>query len=60
MRAVTGSLVVFTALNELISPLPVAAMPMEGVLFVQLYTIVPSVVGLLKLISVVGAPLHTV
>ena len=36
MVAVTGALVVLTALKEGMLPTPLAARPMEGVLFVQL------------------------
>lgn len=45
-------------MNDAISPLPLAARPMDGVLFVQLNT-VPGTVPV-KLIAVVAAPLHTV
>ena len=58
MVAVTGALPAFVAVNELISPAPLAASPIEGVLFVQLYTIVPPVVGLPNDTAVVAAPLH--
>ena len=57
--AVTGAVPLFVALNDAILPLPLAARPMEGVLFVQLYTIVPPVVGLLNVTAVVGELLHT-
>ena len=57
--AVTGALVAFVAVKLAILPVPLAANPMLVVLFVQLYTIVPPVVGLLKVTAVVDAPLHT-
>ena len=34
--AVTGALVAFVAVNDAISPVPFAANPIDGVLFVQL------------------------
>jgi len=57
--AVTGAVVAFVPLNEAILPVPLAARPIDVVLFVQLYTIVPPVVGLVKFTAVVGALLHT-
>ena len=57
--ATTGALLRFTAVKLGIVPVPLAARPMEGKLLVQLYTIVPPVVGLLKLIGVDTAPLHS-
>ena len=56
--AVTGAVPVLIALNEAILPLPLAARPMDGVLFVQL-NVVPAT-GPVKLTGAVGAPLHTV
>jgi hypothetical protein len=55
--AVTVVLPLFTAVNDGMFPVPLAASPMLGVLFVQLYvvTLVP-----LKLIAAVVPPLHTV
>ena len=58
--ATTGALVALVAVNEAILPLPLAASPIDGALFVQLYTMVPPVVGLLKLTAVVDAPLQRV
>ena len=60
MVAVTGALVAFVATNDKMSPVPLAGKPMDGVLFVQLYTITPPLTGEVKLILAVGAPLHTV
>ena len=57
--AVTGAVVAFVAVNDAISPVPEAARPIDVVLFVQLYTIVPPVVGLVNVTAVVGALLHT-
>jgi hypothetical protein len=59
--AVTGAVVLFTAVNELMFPLPLAAKPMEGVLFAQLKTILlpaPIVLGLVNVIAAVEAVLH--
>lgn len=58
MVAVTGALVAFAAVNEGISPEPLAARPMLGLLLVQL-KIVPGT-GPEKLIEVVDAAAHTV
>ena len=55
--AVTGALVVLTAVNTGILPVPVAAKPILGVLFVQLNT-VPATVPV-KATAVVAPPLHT-
>lgn len=57
MVAVTGALVVLSALNEAILPVPVAANPMEGLLFIQLYEgilFIPPV----NVTRLVEAPLH--
>ena len=56
--ATTGAVPVFTAVKEAMFPVPVAARPIEAVVFVQLYTIVPPVVGLVNVTAVVGEPLH--
>ena len=58
MVAVTGKLVRLMAVNGAILPVPLAGNPIDGKEFVQLYTIVPPVVGLLKLTAVDVAPLH--
>ena len=58
--AVTGAVPAFTAVKDAMSPEPLAARPIDGVLFVQLYTTVPPVAGLLKLTAVVGAALQIV
>ena len=47
-----------TAIKLAILPEPLAASPIDGRLFVQLYTIVPPSVGLLKFTAVELAPLH--
>lgn len=54
--AVTGLVPVFIALNEAILPVPLAAKPMPGALFTQLYVFPVPV----KLIAAVAAPLATV
>ena len=56
--AVTGAVLLFIALKDGIFPVPPAERPMDGVLFVQLYTIDPPVVGLLKDTTAVGALLQ--
>jgi hypothetical protein len=55
-----GADVVLLAVKAAMFPVPLAANPMAVLSFVQLYTSVPPVVGLLKFIAVVEAPLHTV
>lgn len=57
---VIGALVALVPTNDGILPLPLAASPIAGLLLVQLYTMVPPVVGLLKFTAVVLPPLHTV
>lgn len=57
MVAVTGVLPELTAVKEPILPVPLAASPIDGVLFVQLYT-VPGT-NPLKLTAVVAALLQT-
>lgn len=57
MVAVTGMVPLFVAVNAPIFPEPLAAKPIDGVLFTQLYT-VPGTKPL-KLTAVVEAPLQT-
>ena len=57
--AETGAVPVLTAVKEGMSPVPLAPRPIEVVLFTQLYTIVPPVVGELNVTAVVLPPLHT-
>ena len=58
--AVTGDDPVLTAVNTAILPEPLANNPIEGVLFTQLYVVVPPVLPVLKVIAVVLPPLQTV
>ena len=58
MVAVTGLAVALVAVKEAMFPEPLAASPMEAVLFVQL-KVAPAVV-LVKLMAVVVEPLHNV
>ena len=51
--AVTGAVLVFVAVNATIFPEPLAAKPIDGNEFVQLYTIVPPVVGLAKVTAAI-------
>jgi hypothetical protein len=60
MVAVTGAAVALVPTKDAMLPVPLAARPIDGVLFVQLYTIVPPVVGLLNVTAATDAPLHTV
>ena len=57
--AVTGAFVALVALNDKISPVPAAGNPIDGSLLVQLYTMIPPLVGEVKLILAVGELLHT-
>lgn len=58
MVAVTGALVRLTAVKDGILPTPLAARPMEVLLFVQLKPV--PLTAPLKLILLVAAPLHKV
>ena len=55
--ATTGAVPVLMAVKLAILPLPLAARPMDGVLFVQL-NVVPATEPV-KVTGAVGAPLHT-
>jgi hypothetical protein len=57
--ATAGEAEPLTAVNEAIFPDPVAASPMVGSLFVQLYVVVPPLFVVLKAINVVANPLQT-
>ena len=56
--AVTGALVKLIAVNDAISPLPLAARPMEGLLLVQLKEV--PLTEPVKATAFVGAPLHNI
>ena len=60
ISAVTGDKPVFTAMKLGILPVPLAASPMDGALLVHVNESAPvgPVVGLVKLITAVGDPLH--
>lgn len=58
MVATTGAVPVLVAVKDAILPVPLAANPIEGVLFVQL-NVVPGTVPV-KLTAAVAALLHTV
>ena len=60
MVAVTGALVALVAVKLAILPDPAAARPIEVLLFVQLYTTVPPVAGLVKLTADVVEFAHNV
>lgn len=57
--ATTGAFVALVALKDKISPVPAAGKPIDGVLLVQLYTMIPPPDGDVKLILAVGLLLHT-
>ena len=60
MVAVNGFIPELNAIKLAILPVPLAARPITGVLFVQLYTVPGgAVTAPLKFTAVVGAPLHT-
>ena len=56
--AVTGDRPMFVAVNDGILPEPLAAIPIDGVLLIQLNVTVPPVAGLPKIIAFVDDPLH--
>ncbi len=56
--AVTGALVALVAVNDAMSPVPLAARPIDGVLLVHVYTV--PVTAPLKVTAVVAAPLQRV
>lgn len=58
MVATCGTLPAFTAIKAGISPVPLAANPMDGLLLVQLNTSVPPVVGLVNTTGAVSTPAH--
>ena len=59
MVAVTADDVALVAIKDAMFPLPLAANPIDGVLFTQLYTTDPPVLFVLKFIAVVAPLLHT-
>ncbi len=58
MVAVTGALPVLIAVKDAMLPVPLAGSPMDGLLFVQLYTVFGN--GPEKLTALVDAPAHKV
>ena len=58
MVPVTDALVAFVAVNAAMLPVPLAARPIEAVLFVQLYVV--PLTAPLKFAAVVVMPLHSV
>jgi hypothetical protein len=58
MVAVTGEDPLFWTVKAGISPVPLAASPMAGVLFVQAYVVAPRVLVVVKLTAVEDVPLH--
>jgi len=58
MVATIGARVRLIAVKAAILPVPDSASPIDGELLVQLYTIVPPVVGLLKITGLVNPPLQ--
>ena len=59
MVAVTGAEPLFMAVKEVISPLPDAGRPIEVLLFVQVYVVVPPELVVEKLTAAVLLPLQT-
>ena len=57
--ATTGAVPVFVAMNDGMSPFPLAARPIDGKLFVQVYVNVPPVFILLNTTAAVNAPSQT-
>ncbi len=58
MVATTGEVPLLVAVNELMSPLPEAASPIDGVLLTQVQVVVPPVFWVLKVTWVVLAVLQ--
>ena len=58
--AVTGEVLLLTAVNEAISPLPVAAKPILGVSFTHEYVVVPPVFSVLNAMAAVSSALHSI
>src|SRR5512135_2280869 len=58
--AVTGDVPGLSAVNAGMSPVPVAASPIDGVSLVQVYVALPPVVAVVKLTACVSSLLHTV
>ena len=58
MVATTGAVPAFVAENAAMFPVPVAARPMPGAVFVQEYVVVPTVFTVPKVIAVVLLPLQ--
>ena len=56
--AVTGAVPLLVAVKAAISPLPLAARPIDVLLFVQLYAVVPPVLVVAKVIASVDVVLH--
>jgi hypothetical protein len=57
--AITGDVPALIAVNDGISPLPLAARPIDGKLFVHVYVKTPPVFILPNTTAAVGAPLQT-
>ena len=60
MIAVTGAFVLFRAVNEAMSPEPLAGRPMEGLVLTQLYPVVPEVFIVVKITGAVAPLLHRI
>ena len=58
--AVTGEVPLLMAVNEGMFPVPVAARPMDVVLLVHEYVVVPPVLFVVKFTAAVAEPLHLV
>ena len=57
--ATTGAVPVLVAVNDAISPVPLAASPIDVSSFVHVYVTVPPVFVVPKVTAVVELPLHT-
>ena len=56
--ATTGAVPALVAVNDAISPVPLAASPIDIWSFVQVYVTVPPVFDVPNIIAVVTVPLH--
>ena len=63
MIAITGTAPALVAVNGIMFPLPVAAKPIDGAVFIQLYTMLPPPLlpfGLVNFIESVNLPLQSI
>jgi hypothetical protein len=57
--AIIGAVLILVVVNAKMFPVPLAASPMPGVLFIHVYVVVPPVLLVPKGTAVIGEPLQT-